>query len=205
MRVGGGGGATGGAGAVGCLIGGGGREGGIGAGGAAGGSTGVEIELTESDCPCVGRRGGGGTGGFFRGAGAGGGGPLSFFPLPEEVGFDCASRTKPLMKSMFSAMSERSMPCFSSCSMSASHDGSTLSEMNPFSASYPMCETCRNEPCCGPDMRDLSIFPPAAFFVFFLLVPALALPVRMHQTWLNSNILNRQEVITKAGSDMTEL
>ena len=98
--------------------------------------------------------------GLCLGAGTGGG----FL-----VSFACcvwASRMKSLIKFMSFAITLLSTPCASSELRRACHDGSTLSEVKPFSASYPMCATWRNDPAVGPEIMDLSILPPLADFFF---------------------------------------
>ena len=66
----------------------------------------------------------------------------------------------PLIKSISPLIMLWSTPCASSDFRRASHEGSTPVEVNPFSASYPMCATCMKEPWVGPEIMDLSIFPP---------------------------------------------
>ena len=74
---------------------------------------------------------------------------------------------------MFCSMVALSTPSFSSWSTKRSQEGSTFVETKPFSASYPMCETCLNVSTCGAEIRDLSILPP--FFDFLVLDLALDL------------------------------
>jgi len=61
---------------------------------------------------------------------------------------------------MFSSMIALSTPELSRLPRNAVQEGSTPLDVNPDSASYPMCATCLNDPACGPDIMDLSILPP---------------------------------------------
>lgn len=73
-----------------------------------------------------------------------------------------ASRTKSWMKSLFSSICDFDIPMPCNCVNKRSHDGSTFSEVKPFSASKPMCAMCLKD--VGADMRDLLKNP---FFFFF--------------------------------------
>jgi hypothetical protein len=61
---------------------------------------------------------------------------------------------------MFSSIIALSTPEFSRLPRNAVQEGSTPLDVNPDSASYPMCATCLKDPACGPDIMDLSILPP---------------------------------------------
>lgn len=81
------------------------------------------------------------------------------------------------MKSMFCMRTSRDTPWPSRLPKNASHDGSTFVEVNPVSASYPMCATCLKEPAAGPEIIALSILPPLLdFTAFFFVDPDFALP-----------------------------
>lgn len=153
--------------------------------------------MTESDCACPPLREGGGGGlalfcVFLRTAGVGGGvdvfGAGVLF-TGEAFGF-CASRTKSLMKSILSCISEASTPCSVNWFRKFIHDGSTLSDIKPLSGSYPMCARCLKDPACGADMSDFSILPLFAFFAFFFAAVALALPV--HRVSVIHRALSRE-------------
>jgi hypothetical protein len=58
-------------------------------------------------------------------------------------------------------------PFSSKLPRNAIQDGSTFFDVNPWSASYPICETWTKEPVVGPDIIDLSILPPLPIFFFF--------------------------------------
>lgn len=73
-----------------------------------------------------------------------------------------ASRTKSLMKSLFSSICDLDMPIPWSWESKRSHDGSTFSAVKPFSESKPMCAMCLKAE--GAEMRDLLKNP---FFFFF--------------------------------------
>lgn len=83
----------------------------------------MDVDEVESCCACASRRG------------AGGGGPFFFGPPLVVASFFWASRTKLLIKSMFSSMTASSMPCFWRSVRNASQDGSTPEDVKPFSAS----------------------------------------------------------------------
>jgi hypothetical protein len=74
---------------------------------------------------------------------------------------------KSLIKSMLSAMSFLSTPFSSRLPRKAFQDGSILEETYPFSASKPRCAMCLKDPSWGPEIRDLSIFPPFDAFLLF--------------------------------------
>ena len=84
---------------------------------------GVDVDEVESCCACASRRGAGGRGAFFFGP-----------PLVSASPF-WASRTKLLIKSIFSSMTASSIPCFCRSPRNASQDGSTPEDVKPFSAS----------------------------------------------------------------------
>jgi hypothetical protein len=87
--------------------------------------------------------------------------------VADAAGAACASRTKSLIKSMLPAMTSGATPALSSWPKRTDHDGSTPLDVKPFSASYPMCATCWNEPAVGPEIMDLSILPDFDTALFF--------------------------------------
>lgn len=81
------------------------------------------VDEVESCCACAGRRG------------AGGGGPFFFGPPLVVLSVFWASRTKLLIKSMFSSMTASSIPWLWRSPRNACQDGSTPEDVKPFSAS----------------------------------------------------------------------
>lgn len=135
------------------------RVGGALLGGGGGGITGVVGVDPLLVCPCPARLGAGGGGALFFGAAA---------------SSACALRRKSLMKSWSLDRMEASTPWAWRPPRMACHEGSTFVDVNPLSASYPMCATCIKEPAVGPEIIDLSIFPPFNDFLLLLVAFGVA-------------------------------